>query len=131
MTTTQTLKKGLALTLCAVIALNGCTRTNNVKPDPDLIAQQVKVGDEVKITTHSGEEFNFWVREVGEDALSGSEQQHDQGEHYTVAYDDIASIEVHGLDGPKTTAIVLGVLLLIAAIVALRSADPLFGPACC
>ncbi len=128
MTTMKTVKKGLALLLCAVIALNGCTRTNNIKADPDWIPQDVKVGDEVKITTHSGEEYSFWVREVGEDALSGSEQQLGKGEHYTVAYDDIAYIEVRTLDGPRTAGIVLAVLGLVAAIVALGSGPALFSP---
>jgi hypothetical protein len=121
MTTARTLKEGLALLLCAVIALNGCTRTNNVKADPDWIPQDVEVGDEVNITTLDGEEYNLWVREVGEDSLTGSEGQHGKGEHHTIAYADIQFLNARELNSPATAGIVLGVLGVMAAIVALSS----------
>lgn len=127
MTTTQTLKKGLALALCVVIALNGCTRTNNVKADPDWIPLDVQVGDEVNITTFEGVEYNLWVREVGEDSLTGSEGQHGKGEHHTIAYADIEFLNARRLNGPATTGVVLGVLGVVAVIVALGSIT-FFGP---
>jgi len=131
MTTTQTPKEGLALLLCAVFALNGCMRTNNIKTDADGISQGVKVGDEVNITTHDATEYNLWVREIGEDSLTGSEGQDGKGEHQTIAYADIESITVTELNGTATAGIVVGLLLVIGLIVAARNADPLFGPACC
>ena len=87
-----------------------------IHPVPDDIGSQIQTGDYVRVTTHNDELMEFEVFEVGNEQLIGKD--------YTVAYVEIAQIEVKRYDEMKTVkaiwwtggGIFLGFLLLAGII---------------
>ena len=92
-----------------------CT-TSKVHPLHTTLPQQkvegIKVGDTVKITTYSGEQYKFKVENITKEEI--------EGEGITVALTDIESIKKVYITG-RTVAIALGIIALLALFVFLGS----------
>ncbi len=74
------------LAMLAVITLCfGCVPTHNVKPLPDFVNEAIQPGDNVIVTTKTGETIEFVVSEVTNEMLIG--------ENYRVALADIDALE--------------------------------------
>ena len=82
--------------------VSGCTSFEPVHTAPDVINSQLRTGDKVRVVQRDGELMKFKVREVGADELLGKDQ--------SVAYEDIAQIEVKRPDEDETLWLVGGVL---------------------
>lgn len=114
--------KTLLCILLAVTLVSGCTSFQPVHPVPDVMKSQLHTGDNVRVVQRDGELLAFKVLEVGADGLLGQDQ--------SVAYEDIAQIEVKRPDERETLWLVggvligVGVLLTIMAIAVSRAGIP-------
>jgi hypothetical protein len=68
-----------------VSLLSACTTVEQIDPSPEVLISTLEVGDEVRITTVSGEEYEFTVESLDESSISG--------EGNVVSFTDIAEIE--------------------------------------
>jgi hypothetical protein len=83
-----------------VALMAGCTTFRPLPPrgSSQELAMQLKVGDDIRVTTRSGERLDFEVTEVGQSSVSGTRN----GNTIQVSYDQIAAVDVHEFDGLKT-----------------------------
>lgn len=92
-----------------------CT-TNKVHPIhttlPQEQARDIKQGDTVKVTTHSGERYKFKVENISNEAI--------EGEGIKLAFAEVDSIKKVRITG-KRVAIVVGIIALIAGLLFLAS----------
>ena len=99
----------------ALIFTLSCTSTK-VHPIPPTLPQEkvhgIKVGDTVKITTYSGEQYKFKVENLTQEEI--------EGEGHTIALIDIESIKKVRFTGKKIAA-ALGIIAFLALIVWLGS----------
>ena len=101
----------------ALIFTLSCTSTK-VHPIPPKLPQEkvhgIKVGDTVKITTYSGEQYKFKVENLTQEKI--------EGEGHTIALIDIESIKKVRFTGKKIVA-ALGIIAFLALIVWLGSSS--------
>lgn len=103
--------------VCAILVitwLTACTSLQPVYPAPDIIVQQVRAGDFVRVATHDGDTIEFKVLKTDTRKLVGKDK--------SVAYQDILQLEVKRIDSGETLwllgGIVLGfTMLFVAAII--------------
>jgi hypothetical protein len=93
------------------LSLLGCMTVQPLATNPAQLAQEIKPGDRIEVTTKSGQRLGFKVERVDEQGLHGS--GHDVG------YTDIESIHRRKVDAGRTSLIVLG----IAAVVGIAAAS--------
>lgn len=79
---------------------------------PQEQARDIKKGDTVKITTHSGEQYKFKVERITHAGIEGNGIQ--------LAYSEIDRIKKVRLTG-STIAIVAGIIVLVAGLVFIAS----------
>jgi hypothetical protein len=104
--------------VCAILVitwLSACTSLQPVYPAPDIIVQQVRAGDYVRVATHDGDTIEFKVLEIDTRKLVGKEK--------SVAYQDILQLEVKRFDGGETLWLLGGIalgftVLIVAATIA-------------
>ena len=106
------------ISLLVVIAFTGtvsCT-TSQVHPLQAALPQEkvqgIKVGDTVKVTTYSGEKYQFKVEQITKELIAG--------EGIEVALADIDTIKKVRITG-RTAAIVVGVIIAVALLIILGS----------
>lgn len=86
-----------------------CTTTRAIESvTPATASEKVRPGDKVSITTKAGKEYRFEVVEVTPQAIRGPSA--------SVAYRDIAKLEVTEFSGRKTAGLGLGVYAGILAL---------------
>ncbi|MDJ0667108.1 MAG: hypothetical protein QNJ61_07520 [Desulfobacterales bacterium] len=89
-----------------------------VHPIPPTLPQEkihgITVGDTVKVTTYSGEQYKFKVDNITREEI--------EGEGHTIALVDIASIKKVRFTGEKIAAAV-GIIALLALLVWLGSSS--------
>ena len=83
--------------------LSACTSLQPVYPAADIIENQVRAGDYIRVATRNDGLLKFKVKEVGADKLIGEDQ--------AVAYKDIEQIEVKRYDAKKTVLLLGGLLV--------------------
>lgn len=113
----MTMERNRRKLVCAILVitwLSACTSLQPVYPAPDIIVQQVRAGDFVRVATHDGDTIEFKVLKIDTRKLVGKEQ--------SVAYQDILQLEVKRIDSGETLwllgGIVLGfTMLFVAAII--------------
>jgi hypothetical protein len=86
--------------LMLVALFTGCTTLKPLPPrsSSQELAMQLKVGDDIRVTTRNGERLTFEVTEVGQSAVSGARK----GNTFEVSYDQIAAVDVREFNGLKT-----------------------------
>jgi protein involved in polysaccharide export with SLBB domain len=107
-----------------VSLLSACATVEQLDPSPEVLRSTLEVGDEVRITTVSGEEYEFTVESLDESSISG--------EGNVVSYADIAEIEAARVsDAESIAAVAVGGAALwyfiIAPLVALISLASISG----
>ena len=109
-------KRATALfVIISIIFAGSCTNTkvhplNKALPQETL--QEIEVGDTVKITTYSGEQYTFKVDMITEEAI--------EGEGYEVFFSEIERIKEVHFTGRKVAAAV-GIIALLVLLVWLGS----------
>jgi hypothetical protein len=103
--------------LCLIVCMvGGCTTLQPVANAPSDLSQHfddggvLKPGDRVLITTTSGAKHRFRVSSVHDGVI--------YGEHDSVPFSDIASVQRRETSAPKTAilvAVILGVVGVLAA----------------
>jgi hypothetical protein len=106
----------IALIVCmAFVFALSCT-SSKVHPIPPTLPQEkvqdIAVGDTVKITTYSGEQYKFKVENLTQEAI--------EGEGHKISLVDIESIKKVRFTGEKIAAVV-GIILLLVLLVWLGS----------
>ena len=93
----------VALLLSLVMFLTGCTslRTTPLPGAPGQ-SQAIRLGDDVRVQTKTGQTSSFKVTAVEPDALAGTGVR--------IKYDDMAGLQVRQLDALKTTLLVVGLV---------------------
>jgi len=108
MTITRSICILLTLTMLA-----GCTSFQPLYPAPDIIASQLQEGDFVRVATRSGDLLKFRVDTITDEGFDGGE--------LTLAFEEIAQIEVRRWDSVETFwllgGIAVGVGILWAAAI--------------
>jgi len=99
--------------------LSGCTSLRTT-PLPGAPGQTpaIRLGDDVRVQTKTGQTSNFKVTAVEPDALAGTGVR--------IKYDDMAGLQVRQLDALKTTLLVVGVVAV--AVVGAGMASGFGGP---
>lgn len=109
----------ILVSLC--LLASGCMTLQGVPlPDKAGVPAAVKVGEQVEITTRSGETHRFKVTRVTEEAVEGAGVR--------VAYADMTSLQASRNDPAQTGVVLwiaLGVVALIAAVYILKDAGEL------
>ncbi|MCL1089101.1 hypothetical protein L2744_05660 [Shewanella profunda] len=98
----------LIATLFICFTISGCSSLNEVKLDEKPTSSYV--GENVRVTTHSGEVFEFKVESATDLAVSG------QGKYINVA--DIEKMEVEEFSALKSISLSGGLYMLGAVIIA-------------
>jgi hypothetical protein len=107
-----------AIALFVIISIVFATSCTNPKVHPinkslpQETLQEIEVGDTVKITTYSGEQYTFKVDMITEEAI--------EGEGYKVLLTDIERIKEVHFTGRKVAAAV-GIIALLVLLVWLGS----------
>ena len=98
------MKTFLKQLLAAAVAISmlGCTTIQPLTANGSQLATTLKAGDQVEITTNSGQQLKFKVDTVDANGVAGGGQR--------VAFNDIQSISRKQMDTKRTTMVVLGVL---------------------
>ncbi|HET6522802.1 MAG TPA: hypothetical protein VFG47_23705 [Geminicoccaceae bacterium] len=102
-----------AVVLAAFVVACTTARTVDVRTHGDL-AEEIRAGDRVVVTTHAGRELAFEVVRVEPDALVGAEER--------VERDQIARLEVTRTDALRTAGLAGGGVLTFLLIVGLVAA---------
>jgi hypothetical protein len=114
------LLRGVAVFVLACFAV-ACTTTRTIDVGaPSALAEEVRLGDRVAITTRDGQELTFEVVRVEEDALVGATER--------VQRDQIAQLEVTRFSPWRTAGTAGGGALLgvmVAGLVFLAAAPAL------
>ena len=131
--------------IALLVFAGGCTSVRTVDNGTAQSARKVEVGDIVRIVTHSGQQIELEVTDVDKERLTGVRRKKtgravtgyeidpadkdSTEETLRVPFDDVATVQVRGLDGWKTAALVgstVAVLWLIGlALASLLVAGPL------
>jgi len=99
-----------AIALACCLALTSCTTVRTVAV-PGTSAQEIpdiQVGDRVVVLLKSGQSESFKVTSVGTAAI--------YGEHRSIAYSEIQSLEIRKLNGRRTAWLGVGIVAGIAAV---------------
>ena len=96
---------GIVATLLAMVA---CTTMQPLTAATPQLQQLLKVGDEVEITTNSGQQLNLKVQRIDDTGLHGGGRD--------IAYGDIRSISRKQISVGRTALLVVGIVALGAAI---------------
>ena len=99
-----------------------CTTLRPVAADPagEQIRTEIRAGDTVRVVTTDGKTHSFQVTAVGASSLSGSAVRMSEGgtdaagSRIDLPYRDIRQIEVQRINGLKTSAVVVAVVLAAA-----------------
>lgn len=110
---TQTGPVRIALVVLLGLSLlcSGCTTLQRVHLPERVTSQSltaVKPGDRVEITLKSGEQKRFRIAEITETGL--------QGRRDSVAFADIAALDVRRVHAWRTTGAVLGTVVAVAVV---------------
>lgn len=111
------MKSKLMIVLMASISLIGCTSMRELDAQHPDFAEQIEVGDHLVVHEKTGRVVDMTLTEIDGGVLYGS--YHGQGlQSVDVYIDDIAMIEIEKISVAKTSAAVVGgiVLLPIAAL---------------
>jgi hypothetical protein len=108
--------------LCLIVCLiGGCTTLQPVANVPSDLAQHfsdggvLKAGDRVVITTTTGVIHRFTIRSVRDGTI--------YGDHDSVPFGEISSVQRREFNGAKTTILVVGILGVVAAFAAAVSSS--------
>ncbi len=114
----------IAAVLVVALVVAACTTTRPIDPAaPASLAEEVRPGDRVSITTRDGRALAFEVVTVEPDALLGAEQR--------VERNEIATLEVTQTSVAKTSVLVGGTYLaffLIMVVLGAGAAAVALGP---
>ncbi len=91
----------------SAMALLACTVMQSLTVDPAQLRSTLKRGDDVQVTTTSGQQLEFTVADVNEQGVSGDGQN--------VAYSNIHQISRKQNSPGRTTLLVLGAVAIGAA----------------
>ena len=87
--------KRLVVLLGAFIVLGGCTSMKPIELQPVAEGDRIlEIGDKVRVTTKTGEQYSFKVTSLSPESIGGEEAQ--------LSIDDIALIEVKQLNSTRT-----------------------------
>lgn len=105
--------------LCIVLALGGCTTMKEVKRAEGSLTDYLEIGDHIIVYTAAGQIIDMRYVLIEDDVLRGSLYS-DGLEPVQVRLDEIRKIEAERIAAGRTTAAVLGgvVLAPIAAMAA-------------
>lgn len=99
--------------LIGLSVLSGCISMQQLPNTyPLYVAEQINVGDKVRVTDTHGREVEMEVAAVSETGIAGAEE--------FIAYEDMSAIAVRRYDDRKTARIVGGTILLVALPFALE-----------
>jgi hypothetical protein len=84
------------------VAMLACTVMQPLSVDPPQLQHALKPGDQVEVTTTSGQKLQFTVASADAQGLHGGGQN--------IAYNDIQGINRKEISAARTTWLVLGVL---------------------
>ena len=104
-----------------VCLMGGCTTLQPIANAPTDLSQHfndggvLHPGDQVVITTNSGAKHQFRVSSVHDGAI--------YGDHDSVPFSEIASVERREYSGTKTTVLVIVILGVVGAIAAAVSSS--------
>jgi hypothetical protein len=102
--------------LCLIVCMLGCTTLQPVANVPGDLSQHfsddgvLKPGDRVVITTTSGAKHQFRVRSIRDGVI--------YGDHDSVPFSDIASIQRRETSATKTTVLVVAILAVVGVLAA-------------
>jgi hypothetical protein len=94
-------------TVCAALALVGCTtmqplKVDSARVDSARLSQSLKRGDNVELVTASGQQLQFKIDAVDDQGLQGGGQR--------VAFSDIQSISRKEISAGRTALVALGIV---------------------
>ena len=102
-------KKTPVVIVLLVSLLSACTTVQQVGHSPETLRSTLEVGDEIRVTTSGGEEYEFTIESIDEVAISG--------EGNVISYDDIENVEAtRTTDTGATIAVIGGVVVVGAAV---------------
>jgi hypothetical protein len=105
-----------ATLLSLLLLLQGCTSMRPLEhvEGHDKLIKQIKLGDEIDITTKSGDKFRINVTSITKDKIAGENKE--------IKFEDVSQIEVSRFDAVKTGATVTGfTLYFVLSMVAILS----------
>ncbi len=105
--------------MAVLISINliGCTTMKAVERPTPSTANEVIVGDDVRVTTKAGKTYELEVTAVAETSMTGREKT---GKLWKVPFDQIQTLEVEKVSAAKSAGLGLAVTVLlgIAAVIA-------------
>ena len=105
------------LILITVFSLAGCTSMRPMDISEPDFAEQLEAGDHLVVYEKSGRVIDMTLAQVEDTKLVGS--WHDNGyDTVDIEIDQIVKIEIEKISGPKTTAAVVGGIILIPVVAA-------------
>jgi len=111
----QRMKLCLVILLCLCLPVTGCHTLRGVSL-PEVVdahsLENVNPGDDVVVTLKSGAKRAFRVTSVDTDALTGQEVR--------IPYTDIEALQVRRISVGRTSGVVLGTFLILAAVALLQ-----------
>lgn len=98
--------------LLLVMCLIGCQTTTTIKqPRPATAAQNIRVGDSVKILRKDGFQLLLRVTQITDKAIVGKTRE----KTVTVTYEEMETLYVRRHDPSKTTGLSVGIAVAVAA----------------
>lgn len=108
----------LALIICLA---SGCTTTQPIPPEANVVNETLRPNDLVRITKQNGEVLELRVKEVTRRTVMGERKTEKQGLVYFtqewVGISDIAKIEQIKYSHRKTAALIVGLVPVIIYII--------------
>jgi hypothetical protein len=88
--------------LLLTCSLGGCTHTRSLSAvGPEQARSELRIGDEVRLTLHSGARQTLRLSAIDDESLSGTNAE---GRRYRVPFADIQTVESQRFSAVKTGA---------------------------
>lgn len=103
--------------LSFTLTLTGCVTPRTISPgvEPASIREKLHAGDRVRLVLKSGETRNLKIVSLDDQSITGTEGQGDSAKSVQIAIADVQSVEYRRLSAGRTTGLVLGVIVGLAA----------------
>ena len=99
----------IVISIVLLLFVMGCTTTRILSAnDPQSIASQLKVGDNVQITRNDDSDVKFKVEAISNEGIDG--------DGIFVAYSDIQQVQIREHSTAKTVGLVAVILIVIKAL---------------
>jgi hypothetical protein len=104
----------LVMVVCLVVAQAGCTTTRAMTSvTPEQAKAELHVGDQVRLTTNTGEQVKLKLTAVTDEDLWGITPQ---GQRASYRFEDLHSVESERFSAARTAGAAVGLVYLLGVL---------------